>query len=199
MAQSVENKVLSRIYGRGRGTAVIPSDFLDLGSRAAVDKALSRLAARGVIRRVRRGIYEYPKVSKRLGPMSPSLPEVAKAVARKQGAQLQTSGARNANALGLSPQVPAQATYLTSGRSTKIKVGHQNLSLKHVVPARVIRSGSTATAVIEALRFLGKQGVTDDTIRKLSRTLSKADKKALLNARRRAPAWMHPFFERIAS
>ncbi len=39
--QSLDNKLISRIYGHGRGAVLTPNDFLDLGGRDAVDKALS--------------------------------------------------------------------------------------------------------------------------------------------------------------
>jgi hypothetical protein len=59
--QAIDTKLKSRIYGTGRGAAFTPNDFLDLGGRDAVDKALSRLAAKGTIRRLARGLYEYPR------------------------------------------------------------------------------------------------------------------------------------------
>ncbi|MEI6971959.1 MAG: DUF6088 family protein [bacterium] len=64
--QSVEQQILSRIYGTGRDWIFSQSDFADLGTRAAIDKSLQRLDAKGTIRRVIRGIYYYPKYSKML-------------------------------------------------------------------------------------------------------------------------------------
>ena len=41
---SLATKIMRRINGHGRGNWVCtPKDFLDLGNRAAVDRALSRL------------------------------------------------------------------------------------------------------------------------------------------------------------
>ena len=48
------------IYGSGKGYTFTPTEFLDLGGRDAIDKALSRLAIKGTIRRLARGLYEYP-------------------------------------------------------------------------------------------------------------------------------------------
>jgi hypothetical protein len=48
-------KLKSRIYGGRRGGVFSPNDFLDLGGRDAVDKALSRLTAKRTIRRLARG------------------------------------------------------------------------------------------------------------------------------------------------
>jgi len=40
--QSIDSKVLNRIRGTGRGSVFTPGTFLDLGSRDAIDKVLSR-------------------------------------------------------------------------------------------------------------------------------------------------------------
>ena len=51
MSQVVEQKILSRIYGNGRGWSS-QGDFADLGARSAIDSALCRREREGVIRRV---------------------------------------------------------------------------------------------------------------------------------------------------
>lgn len=192
MPQIIGKKILRRIYGTGKGAVFSPADFLDLGSRAAVDQALSRLTKRGVLHRLGRGLYHYPKSSPTLGPLSPSPEAVASAVARKRGIRLQPSGARTANALGLSTQVPAQAVYLTDAPSSTIKVGQQTVVLKHAAPRRMLGAGTTPAAVIEALRHLGPHGVTKAVVDRLSRTLTAAEKQRLARARRKAPTWMQP-------
>jgi len=47
--QSTDNTILSRIYGSRGGAAFSPSNFLDLGSRRAVDLALHRLVKRKIL------------------------------------------------------------------------------------------------------------------------------------------------------
>ena len=76
-------RILQRIKGKGRGAIFAPSDLLDLGSRASVDQTLSRLADQGVIRRLTRGLYDYPKISPRFGMVQPAVDDVARAIARK--------------------------------------------------------------------------------------------------------------------
>ena len=198
MSQAVANKILSRVYGTGRGTVFTSADFLDLGSRAAVDQALSRLTKRGVLQRLGRGLYHYPKSSPTLGPLSPSPEEIAGAVARKRGIRLQPSGARAANALGLSTQVPARSVYLTDAPSGTIRLGRQTLVLKHAAPRRMAGAGTTPAAVIEALRHLGPHGVTKAVISRLSHTLADADKQQLARLRLKAPTWMQPALTEIA-
>jgi len=85
------HKIKRRIIGKGRGYVFTPRDFLDLGSRAAVDQALSRLADQGAVRRLARGIYDYPKQSPRFGALSPDMDTIARAIARKDSYVVQVS------------------------------------------------------------------------------------------------------------
>src|SRR5260370_38663473 len=82
--QSVDSKLQSRIYGHGKGSVFTANDFLDIGGRSAVDKALSRLSARGVIRRLARRLYEYPREQPEIGTLSPDIEKGAKAFAAEK-------------------------------------------------------------------------------------------------------------------
>ena len=113
--QSIENLVLSKIYGGGRGSVFTPMRFLELGSRQAVDLALHRLTQQGTIRRIARGLYDYPKTSELVGILPPSPEAIAKALAGPEALRLQPAGAYAANLLGLSEQVPARVVYFTDG------------------------------------------------------------------------------------
>lgn len=52
---------MNRARASGRGGVFTPSDFLDVAGRAAVDQALSRLVKGGKLRRLARGLYDFPK------------------------------------------------------------------------------------------------------------------------------------------
>lgn len=93
MAESLQKKVISRIYGRGRGWVFCTKDFVDQFSRNEVDKALSLLNRMGTIRRINRGIYEYPRYSELLNQtLSPDMDQVARAIARKMNWRIFPSG-----------------------------------------------------------------------------------------------------------
>ena len=63
------DRIMKRLRAHGRGRWVCtPKDFLDLGSREAVDQALSRLVRTGRLRRAGRGLYDLPRTSAVLGP-----------------------------------------------------------------------------------------------------------------------------------
>lgn len=128
--QTIDKRIVSRIYGRGRDIVFTPTQFLDLGSRRAVDVVLHRLAKAGTIRRLSRGLYDYPKQHPTFGVMFPSPEAVAKALAGKDATRFQPSGAYAANLLGLSDQVPAKIVFLTDGRAKRVKIGRQEILLK---------------------------------------------------------------------
>jgi Family of unknown function (DUF6088) len=195
--QSIEDKVIKRIRGKGRGAVFLSKDFFDLGSRSAIDQALSRLTKKGLIRRLQRGLYDFPKIHPRLGELTPPPDVIAEALARKTEVELQTSGARAANALGLTTQVPARAVYLTSGSPKRVEVGKQVIDLRHAVPKSLISSSEISGMVIQALRYIGKDGVDDEVIKKLKDRVSDDDKKRLKKDAKTAPEWMRAVIAEI--
>ena len=196
--QSIDSNILSRIYGSGRGSVFTPSRFLDLGNRDAVDKVLSRLVQKGAIRRLARGLYDYPEHHPVMGILVPSPDTIARALAGKQGIRLQPSGAYAANRLGLSTQVPARIVYLTDGPSRTVRVGNQEIRLQRTTPRSMGPAGRISGLVIQALRHLGQKHVDDAVIRTLQSKLSDQDKKRLIKDIAYAPAWVGKHLREIA-
>lgn len=196
--QTIDSRLKSRIYGHGRGAVFTPNDFLDLGGRDAVDKALSRLTARGVMRRLARGLYEYPREHPELGTVSPDLEKVAKALAGKHRIRLQPAGAYAANLLGLSEQVPARIVFLTDGPSRTVKIGCQEIHLRRTTPRNMAAAGRLSGLLMQAFRSLGRQHITSQRLAHLKRTLPAKERKQLIKDLPLAPTWMHPFFRELA-
>lgn len=197
--QTVTNKIFYRIKGKGRGSVHITQDFLDLGTRAAVDQALSRLAHRGQLRRLNQGIYDFPKMHPRLGVLSPDPMAVAKAAARKAGSQIQISGAQAANAFGITTQLPARLVFLTDGPSKRIHLGSQVIELRHAAPKNLAGAGKKSGAIIQALRHLGRKAIDAAVIDKLQAILSAKDKAALQADAAAAPDWIKSVVASVVS
>lgn len=195
--QTIDNKVTYRIYGNKRGWVFTPSNFYDMGSQFAVRKTLERLAKTGIIRRLAKGLYDYPKRHPVLGVLSPDYRQVGKAIARQNKLRLLPSGAYAANLLGLSEQVPARIIFLTDGYARKIAFGKQEIILQKTTPKNMAASGRISGLVIQALRYLGKAHVDSQTINKLKRLLSKKDKDQLLRDISCAPAWIGEIFRKV--
>ncbi len=176
----------------------VPGDFLDLGSREAVDLALHRLTRKGTIRRLARGVYDFPREHPVLGVLSPSPDTVAQALAGRDRTRLNLPGACAANVLGLSEQVPAKAVFLTDGPSRTVKIGPTTIQLRRTTPRNMAAAGRLSGLLIQALRELGEEHVTPARREHLKRTLPADKRRELVKDIRLAPAWMHPIFRELA-
>jgi hypothetical protein len=196
--QSVDSKILNRVHGRGRGCVFTPGDFLDLGSRQAVDLALHRLVKKGVLRRLARGLYDYPRIDEQLGPLSPTIDAVVKALKGRDNIRLQPSGGYAANLLGLSEQVPMKVVFLTDGPTRRVQLGKQTIMLKRTTPRAMATAGRVSGMVIQALRHIGQRHVDELTVTRLRKRLSAEEKKQMLKDIRYAPAWIAAIMRRVA-
>uniref|UniRef100_Q07JA4 Type IV toxin-antitoxin system AbiEi family antitoxin domain-containing protein n=1 Tax=Rhodopseudomonas palustris (strain BisA53) TaxID=316055 RepID=Q07JA4_RHOP5 len=194
---SVPDRIMKRASTAGRGSVFTPSDFLDISGRSTVDQALSRLVKIGRLRRLARGLYDFPKMHAKLGALAPAPDVVARALARETGSVVQIAGARAANELGLSTQVPAKNTYLTDGPARRVVLGKRVVDLRHASPKHLVAPGSPAGTVVQALRHLGPQRAPD-IVQVASQRLSIGDKKLLGKSLNQAPAWMRPTLTSIS-
>lgn len=196
---SIDSQILAAILRRGRGSVFVPADFLDLGSREAVDIVFHRLVRKGAVRRLARGVYDFPKEHPVLGPLSPSADTVAEALAGRDHTRLQPAGAYAANALGLSDQVPAKVVFLTDGPTRTVKIGPTTIQLRRTTARNMAAAGRLSGLLIQALRELGKEHLTPERRDHLKRTLPADKRRELLKDLRLAPAWMHPIFRELAT
>lgn len=187
---AVTDKIMKRVRGKGRGWAFTPKDFLDLGTRASIDMALTRLVQANQIRRIGRGLYDYPKLHDKLGALTPDADTIAQAVATQSGDKLSSSGAQAANRLGISTQVPAKTSYATSGQTRVKKVAGRTIALKRSRAPILDDASPEANAVLQLLAHVGKDKIDDDLIQRLSAQIDDRDFKALTKAQPLMPGWM---------
>ncbi len=198
-ADSIDAAILDRIRSGPKDHVWTPTEFIDLGSRAAVDKALSRNSQAGHIRRAGRGMYHVPVHDPLFGVLGPDTKPFHAAITRKDHSQLFSTGAHAANALGLSDQVPMRPWLLTTGRSRVVRRGKGSLVLRHVSPRFVSTKNPQSALVILALRWIGQRFVDDAIIAKLRRNLSPADRAALPADAACAPHWIADIFHKVAA
>ena len=196
--KSIDYRILATIRGRGRGSVLVPADFLEIGSREAVDLVLHRMARKGTIRRLARGVYDFPKEHAILGPLLPSAEDVAKALAGRDCTRLQPAGAYAANVLGLSEQVPAKAVFLTDGPSRTVNIGSTTIQLRRTTARNMATAGRLSGLLIQAMRELGREHVTPERLERLKRTLPEEKRHELIKDLKYAPAWMHSIFRELA-
>ena len=193
MAQSIENIILGSVRKRGRGTVFFPSEFSRAGEKSAVLKALERMTAEGMIIRVARGIYCYPKVDKELGlgVLSPTYEEIAQAIAKRDKARIVPAGVYAMNRLGLSTQVPMNVVYLTDGSPRKVLInGNRGILFKHVSPRNLAFQNRLALLINSALREIGQENVTDEDKNKIKSLVANEPKEIILQDIKLMPDWI---------
>lgn len=191
--ESIQDRIESFIARKKSGEIFLPVDFLEFGSRDAIDKALSRLVKKGIIKRFAQGLYIRPKYSEFLKTdLIPSIEEIVGAITRREKRTVQPSGAMAANLLGLSLQVPARYVFLTTGTAKKFKLGKATIEFRPATPKALAGAGTVSGLVVQALKHLGKNYITDNVVRKLRGLLKSEDKKALRKLIKFVPGWMVP-------
>jgi len=194
--QSIKNKIINRIYGKGRGWCYTPKSFSDLGSPEAIRITLHRLEKKGAIRRLSRGIYEYPKKHPTIGFLSPNPDKIAEAISVRYAIRIRPSGAFAANILGLSNQVPAKIVFLTDGSGRRIKIGPREIIFKRTTPRNMAGAKSSGTLIL-ALKYIGKEQISQDHIKHFRESLSTHIKMKLKKDSIYAPGWICPIIDEI--
>jgi hypothetical protein len=199
MQQDIEQKILSRIYGNGRGWAFSQADFADLGACSTIDSALHRREHEGVIRRVIRGIYDYPRHSEALGgPTSPDIDKIAHALARKFAWRIQPNGATAQNLLGLSTQVPAHAVYLSDGPDRSYTLGRTKLDFEHTALKEAGFKLPESRLIVHALKALGEDRITPKITTQIRRQFDSALRHRILLDTKTATGWVYAAVQEIA-
>lgn len=170
------------------GGLLSPKEFLHLASRAAVDQALARLARQGKLLRVGRGAYALPVVS-RFGVRPPSTEAVVEAIESAGGEVIVASGATEANALGLTTQVPTREVFLTSGATRKLRLGNRTVELKHGSRWQLALGKRPAGKAIRALSWLGPEQAPS-ALKILLTKLSPEEWEVMRAARAALPSWL---------
>ena len=195
---SIDSRISRRIGRSARGSVFTPASFTGQGSRAAIDKALQRLVAKGALRRLSRGLYDKPGQDELLGDLWPQVGTVVKAIAGKNKLRTQPAGAYAANLLGLSEQVPAKIVLLTDGASRTVRAGPMTITFKSTTPRNIAAAHRLSGLVIQAFKSLGARHITPQRIEHLRKSLPAKERAKLLNDLNLAPAWMRPMLQAVA-
>ena len=196
----VADKIMKRIRSYGRGRWVCTSkDFLDLGSRSTIYKALSRLVKDGLLRRISKGLYDLPRMSSILNRLAPpDIDATLQALARRDNTIFMPDGIVAANSLGLTNAVPAKMTYLTNGTTRILNVGGRTVQIKHARKHLMPWLKRPGLTVVLALDWLGKQVVSDsEIINILQSRVSDDVKQDLVKGIDLLPTWMAKIVDSI--
>ena len=191
-------KVLSRIYGHGRGWVFSKNDFIDEIKAESIDKALSELAKGGKIRRIARGLYEYPRYSELLQQyLSPDMDRVAHAYARKFNWHIQPSGDTALNLLGLSTQVPGRYVYLSNGPNRSYEILGMPLEFKHTALKESGFRYALSAVVVQALKAFGKERVTDEILQAIRKHIDAKMCPKILKDTKTTTTWIYEMIKKM--
>lgn len=195
---ALKSHISALIEAAEPGYVWVPSDFAQLGSRDAIDKALQRMVQAGALRRIDRGLYDRPKVnSLTKRPTTPDYRAVAEAIARRDHLRLLVDGMTAANDLGLTDAVPARVTLHTDTRRRAIQLDKLTIEFKQTAPSRLYWAGRPAMRIVQALHWLKDTLASERSLilNKLTKVLTDpvhgtAVRQDLLEGFNILPAWM---------
>lgn len=191
-------RVLARIEELSTGEVFIISDFSDIADTTVVRKVLSRLEEDGRIRRIMRGVYDRPEYNDFLGEYIEPVPDkVAHALARNFGWTIVPCGDTALNMLGLSTQVPAVWLYVSDGTYKEYTYNNTTIQFKRTTNKEISKISYKTALVIQALKALGKDKITDEMVKKIKAATSKEEKTAMFSEAKYATAWIYDIIKDI--
>ena len=174
------------------------NDFLDVASNATVRQILKRLADEDKIKRIIDGFYYNPRYSELIGEYEAvSIYELALAIARKYNWNIAPYNSTALNLLGLSTQVSSHYKYISSGRYKEYKIGDTILEFKKVNPGEIANMSLKTATVIQAIKSLGKENISNEVIQKIRENLTEKEKLDLMNESKSVPAWIYEVIRKI--
>jgi signal recognition particle subunit SEC65 len=155
-----------------------------------VKKVLLRLEKKQLLVRLAHGIYLYPKIDKELGILYPSTESIAEAIAKRDKTRIIPTGIYALQQLGISTQIPMNVIYLTDGAPRKIKVGKRTITFKKTVPKNLAIKNKILSNIVQGLKELGKENITDEVKQKINQALEKVPVEILKEEILNAPVWV---------
>lgn len=194
---SIEAKIRNQIRSDEAGMLYFISDFAEHGNDVFISRVLSECVNDGLLLRIANGIYCKP-IETRFGPLVPSVEELVKAIARRDNAQILPTGETAQNLLGLSTQVPMNSVYLTSGSARKLYLRGRTVTLKRSVPRNFACKNDFMAALIQALKSIGKDNLTEEHTGTIVGLLKEhLDDATYVDDLKTAPIWVRKMVSEI--
>ena len=192
-------KVFYFISGHGRGWAFSSNDLIKKFDRQQIDSTLSDLVKEKKIRRVSRGIYDYPKYSELLQKeLSPDIEQVARAIGRKFNWRIEVSGDTALNILNLSTQIQAKYIYLSDGPNKSYKLFNDaEIEFKKSVLKDIGFKYKESSLIVQALKSLGKEHITDEIIEIIKEQIEPKMVEKILKDTQSTTVWVYEIIKQI--
>ena len=190
-SMSVLKQIESILKKKRPGEILFIIDFLEISDYDTVRKSLQRLTEKGILIRLSKGIYYYPKNDKLLGLVYPSAEQIGNAIAKRDKARIIPTGVYAMYRLGLTTQVPMNVVYLTDGSARKVQIGKQTIVFKKTSPKNLSAKNQLSNLIIQGLRAIGKENITQSHILKIKKIIFDSNEVNFLrNDLLTAPVWI---------
>lgn len=196
--ESLMTQVRKKVSQMKPGTVFTARDFWEISDSPAIRQSLKRLTGSGTIRRIAHGMYDKPVYSRLLGEFEEAdIYNAAHALARINNWTIAPSGNIALNLLGLSTQVSTKWSFVSDGPYRTYTVGSSTIEFKHRANREITRMSEMTLLVIQALKALGKERVTDLLLAKIQEKLTCSEKKKLLIEAKTASSWINKAIQKI--
>jgi hypothetical protein len=197
---TIRQQIKSKIESMPEGNVFTLSDLADVADYKNIKLNVSRLKKDGLIRRVIRGVYDYPEYSEFIGEYVATGPDdVANALARNYAWTIVPCGDQCLNMLGLSTQVVAVYAYLSDGPSRTYKVRGMTLTFEHRASKDITNLSFKTALVVQAIIAWGKNDRFDRVIRQLARRFGDEDKQIMLKEARYVTDWVYEIIKKVCT
>lgn len=193
-------KALYFIAGHRRGWVFSSNDLTGIFTRSEADECLKYLTKTGKIRRITRGLYDYPEYSDLLKQeLSPDIDQIARAFARKFNWRIEISGDSALNILGLSTQIEAKYVYLSDGPNRSYNISGTALEFKKSALKEIGFKYKESSLIVQALKALGKDRIDSEIINKIRKEIDPKKYNKILAETKTAKIWIYETIKKICS
>ena len=193
MNNSIVNKINLKIKNSKNGKLFFNNSFPEFDDEY-VGQILSDLANKKVIHRLSRGVYLKTKET-RYGLVYPPVEKIAKAIAKRDKANIVATGETALYILGLTTQVPMNAVFLTSGSKRDIRIGERTIKFKNATPKTFLIRGAQTSMIVQAMKAIGEKNMSDEYLPRISSLiLQQAERDTISNDLKAMPVWIRRIF-----
>ena len=193
MDNNIINTIHLKIRNSKNGKLFFNNSFPEFDDEY-VGQILSDLARKKIIHRLSRGIYLKTKET-RYGLVYPSIEKIARAIAKRDKANIVATGATALYVLGLTTQVPMNAVFLTSGSKREIRIGERTIKFKNAAPRTFLIRGTQTRMIVQALKAIGEKNMSVEYMTRISSLiLRQAEMETISNDLKAMPVWVRRIF-----
>lgn len=193
---SIKRHVLNLINESQPHSIFFITDFINLGAAETIRKILIEATITGILEKAGHGIYFKPKIS-RFGKVPVPLEKIAKEIAERDKCEILPAGPTAANLIGLSPQVPMNLYYITTGSSRTLRIGARKIMFRHVSPKNFASKGKVIPLLIQGMREIGQENISNSEYDAIKRFIDKQQDPDFHEDLLLAPAWIQRVINKL--